>query len=246
MRWKCSVAFDGTDFFGWQSQVGGNTVQDYIERRLEVIFKQPIRVHGSSRTDSGVHAAAMVFHFDADWNHPVKDLLRALRVGLPKGILITSVRHVSDNFHARFSAVGKRYIYRIYEGWASPFDARFTYSLEKRKLDVEKMRKAAAYLIGTHDFSAFAAEHRGDDTEDDPVKELTKLDIIRRGQSVKIVFEGSGFLYKMARSIAGTLIDVGTGRFDPDHVDAILKSKVRTAIIVTAPAHGLILDKVFY
>jgi tRNA pseudouridine38-40 synthase len=245
MRWKCTVAYDGTDFFGWQSQVGGNTIQDYIEKRLEVIFKMTVRIAGSSRTDSGVHAAGMVFHFDAEWNHPVKHLLRAMRVGLPKGILMLNVKRVSDSFHARFSAIGKRYIYRIYEGWAMPFDSRFTYSLENRKLEVERMRAAARYFVGIHDFTAFAADH-GDDSEDDPVRELMKVEVIKRGQSVKIVIEGSGFLYKMARSISGVLIDVGTGRLEPEHVDKILQSKVRTALVITAPALGLTLDKVFY
>ncbi|MFA5257502.1 MAG: tRNA pseudouridine(38-40) synthase TruA [Opitutales bacterium] len=239
------VAFDGTDYFGWQSQAGGNTVQDYIERRLEVIFKQSIRIHGCSRTDSGVHAVGLVFHFDADWNHPVRQLLRALRVGLPKGILMESVRRVPETFHARFSSIGKRYIYRLYEGWASPFEARFTYSLENRKVDVEKMRAGAAHLLGLHDFTAFAAD-RGDETREDPEKEIRKLEVIRRGQSIKIVIEGSGFLYKMARSIVGALIDVGTGRLDPDHVRTILESRVRTSLVVTAPAQGLTLDKVFY
>jgi tRNA pseudouridine38-40 synthase len=245
MRWKCVVAFDGTDFFGWQSQIGGNTVQDYIERRLEVIFKQPVRVNGCSRTDSGVHAAGLVFHFDAEWAHPVKNLLRAMRVGLPKGILILSVRHVKDSFHARFSATGKRYIYRIYEGWAPPFESRFTYSLENRQLDVAQMREGAALLLGKHDFTAFASDH-GDDTTDDPVKELRKLEVVRRGKSVKVILEGDGFLYKMARSIAGALIDVGTGRLEPDHVGKILQSRVRTSLVVTAPSQGLTLDKVFY
>jgi len=239
------VAFDGTDYFGWQSQAGGNTVQDYIERRLEVLFKQSIRVHGCSRTDSGVHAVGLIFHFDADWNHPVKHLLRALRVGLPKGILMESVRRVPDTFHARYSCTGKRYIYRLYEGWASPFDSRFTYSLENRKLDVEKMRAGAAYLIGLHDFTAFAAD-KGDDSNEDQVKDLRKLDVIRRGQAVKVIIEGSGFLYKMARSIVGALIDVGTGKLDPDHIRTILESRVRTSLVVTAPAQGLTLDKVFY
>jgi tRNA pseudouridine38-40 synthase len=245
MRWKCTVAFDGTDFYGWQSQVGGNTVQDYIEKRLEVIFKEPIRIVGSSRTDSGVHAAGMVFHFDAEWQHPVKHLLRAVRVGLPKGILILNVKRVSDSFHARFSATGKRYIYRIYEGWATPFDSRFAYSLENRKLDVGRMKNAAKYFVGTHDFTAFAAD-RGDDSVEDPVKEMTRVEIVKRGQSVKIIFEGSGFMYKMARSMTGALIDVGTGKLEPEHIEKILQSRVRTALIVTAPAQGLTLDKVFY
>jgi tRNA pseudouridine38-40 synthase len=245
MRWKCQVAYDGTDFYGWQSQEGGNTVQDYVERRLEAIFKHQVRANGCSRTDSGVHAAGLVFHFDAEWTHPVKHLLRALRVGLPKGILIQSVRRVPDSFHARHSAKGKRYIYSIYEGWAPPVVCRFVNPMENRALDVAKMRKAAEHLVGRHDFTAFAAD-RGDGSSEDPVKTISRLDVVRRGKLIRIVVEGDGFLYKMVRSIAGALIDVGTGKLAPEHIKNILESRIRTALVVTAPAQGLSLDKVFY
>jgi len=245
MRWKATVAYDGTDFYGWQSQVGGNTVQDYIERRLEAIFKQAVRIHGSGRTVSGVHAEAQVFHFDADWVHPVNHLLRALRSGLPQGIQVTSVHHASDSFHARYSAVGKRYVYRIFEGYAPPFESRFTYSLDNRKIDVDRMRQGARILVGRHDFTAFAAD-RGDGSEEDPVKELYKLEVTRRGPRVRVTFEGSGFLYKMARSITGALIDVGIGKLEPEHIQRILESRARTSVVATAPAQGLTLVKVFY
>lgn len=245
MRWKCVVAYDGTDFYGWQSQVGGNTIQDFIERRLETVLKRPCRIHGSGRTDSGVHAKGQVFHFDAEWNHPKEHLLRAFRCGLPRGILIRSVEQVSDDFHARFSATGKRYIYRIYQGWALPQEDRFTLSMENRKLDVERMREGARFLEGTHDFTAFAADRR-DGSDEDPVKHLRSIDIRQRGRRIKIIYEGSGFLYKMARSITGALIDVGIGKLSPDDIRRILESRKRTALVVTAPAQGLTLEKVEY
>ena len=155
-RFKCFCAYDGTDFRGWQSQACGNTIQDFIERRLAEIFSEKIRIHGSGRTDAGVHAKAQVFHFDAAWAHSAQNLLSALRCGLPAGIQIFRVARAKEGFHARYSAVGKRYVYNIYEGYAPPYKSRYCWSLGRRKLDVKKMNEAAAGLLGEHDFTAFS------------------------------------------------------------------------------------------
>lgn len=121
IRWCLECAYDGTLFSGWQSQPSGNGVQDFIERRLETIFRIPVRIHGSGRTDAGVHARGQVFHFDADWPYAPDKMRVALGVGVPRTIQIKRVKRVGSEFHARFSAIGKRYIYRIYEGDADPF-----------------------------------------------------------------------------------------------------------------------------
>ena len=239
------VAYDGTDFRGWQSQRGGHTIQDFLEARLAVVFKTPVRVHGSGRTDSGVHARAQVFHFDAAWDHPVSHLERALRVGLPAGILVRSVRPAPADFHARQSAVGKRYCYRLYEGLALPFDSRFVTSLGRRRLEDGPMREAAQLLLGRHDFSAFCADRR-DGSREDPVKDLRRLEVTRRGNHLRITTEASGYLYKMVRSLAGALIDVGLGKLTPADIDRILRNRQRTTEVVTAPARGLTLERVFY
>ena len=245
MRWKCTCGYDGTDWFGWQSQAGGNAVQDMLEFRLGEIFKRPIRIHGSGRTDSGVHAYGQVFHFDGEWHHPVCKLLRALQTGLPASIQVTKVSRCSGDFHARFSAVGKQYLYRLYQGMAPPDENRYSWNLGNRSLDVARMQDAADRLLGTHDFSAFAASRRGD-TAPNPVKTLSRLDVTQRGKRIRIVTEGSGYLYKMVRSLVGTLVQVGLGNLTPDRVQAILDSKQRTELVSTAPAHGLWLMKVFY
>ncbi len=244
-RWKGTVAYDGTAFLGWQSQRGGNTIQDFIESRLAAILKQPVRIHGSGRTDSGVHARAQVFHFDAVWPHPVAHLHRALLSGLPEAILVRSVVRAPPGFHARSSATGKRYVYRLYEGYALPFDNRFVASMGRRCLDDAAMRAAAAYLVGHHDFSAFRAD-RGDGSAEDPVKDLRRLDVVRRGRNLRIITEADGYLYKMVRSLAGALIDVGLGKLTPEQVAGILENRRRTALVVTAPARGLTLERVFY
>jgi len=244
-RWKGTVAYDGSGFSGWQSQPGGNTIQDFLEARLGEILRRPVRIHGSGRTDSGVHAKRQIFHFDADWEHPHGHLARALRSGLPEGIQVASITRVSKRFHARYSATGKRYVYNVFEGHAPPMKTRYCLSLGTRKLDVARMESAAGQLEGRHDFTAFAAE-RGDGGSENPVKDLREIRISRRGRRVRLVFVASGFLYKMARRLTGALLDVGTGKLGVAELIDVLESCERTALIVTAPARGLCLDRVFY
>lgn len=245
MRWKGICAYDGTDLLGWQSQVGGNTVQDFLEARLKEIFNKNIRVHGSARTDTGVHAKGQVFHFDADWKHGKTKLLNAIRVGIPKSIHIVDIKEVSDDFHARYSVKGKRYVYYIYEGYALPTEARYIWSIGEAKLDIKAMQKAASLLIGVHDFTAFSGTTR-DKQKDNPIKEIWRFDVVKRGKRIRIITEGSGYLYKMVRSIVGALVDIGLGKLTVEDLAQILKSQKRTPKVVTASAKGLFLDKVFY
>ncbi|MBR4596879.1 MAG: tRNA pseudouridine(38-40) synthase TruA, partial [Opitutales bacterium] len=190
------------------------------------------------------HAKAQVFHFDAAWAHSAQNLLSALRCGLPAGIQIFRVARAKEGFHARYSAVGKRYVYNIYEGYAPPYKSRYCWSLGRRKLDVKKMNEAAAGLLGEHDFTAFSA-NRGHE-EDNPVKNLRLLKVSRRGREIKISTEGSGYLYKMVRIISGALVDVGLGKLSAAEIRGILEGKKRTNLIQTAPSCGLFLEKVFY
>jgi tRNA pseudouridine38-40 synthase len=245
MRWKCEAAYDGTEYAGWQSQPNGNAVQDFIERRLAVIFERPVRIHGAGRTDSGVHARGQVFHFDGDWPHGAARLLVALRVGFPRSLQIVSIERVDESFHARLSAVGKRYRYAFYTGHASPFEYRYYWSIGRRRPDIEAMNRGAAHLIGEHDFSAFGANPR-DGRRESPVKTLSKLEVTQEGPRIFLETEGSGYLYRMVRSLAGCLLDVGIGKLRPEQVEEILTSRHRTSLVATAPADGLSLEKVFY
>lgn len=242
-RWRCVCAYDGGALAGWQSQPGGQSVQDLIEARLAVILGGPVRIHGSGRTDAGVHALGQVFHFDAAWRHGAEKLLAALRSGLPPAIQIKSARVVPSDFHARFSAKGKRYEYRLYLGDADPFARPYSWSVF-RPLDLAAMTAAAAVLRGRHDFRAFAAEN-GTERES-TVRDLRRLDIVRRGRRVRIVAEADGFLYKMVRSLVGVLVAVGEGRLAVSEVKAILAGGRRTPAVQTAPSQGLFLVKVFY
>ena len=242
-RWKCICAYDGTAFAGWQSQARANGIQDVIEARLAEIFGEKIRIHGSGRTDSGVHALAQVFHFDAVWIHGTTKLVAAFRIGLPPDILVKSVHAVPDGFHARFAATGKRYEYRIQLGAADPFQRRYCWSVF-RPLDFAAMREAAGILRGRHDFESFTALNGSE--RENSVRDLRRLDVIKRGRSLRIVAEADGFLYKMMRSLAGALVSVGEGKLSVAQLREILKDRKRTHRILTAPPQGLFLVKVFY
>ena len=245
MRWKCTCAYDGTRYEGWQAQPSGNTVQDFIERRLRVILKQPVSIYGSGRTDSGVHARGQVFHFEGDWSHGPEALIKALRTGYPDSIQVYQAETVGDDFHARYSAIGKRYVYQFYEGFAGPFETRWFWSTGNRRLDAGRMNAAAANLVGRHDFSAFTA-NPGEARDDDPVKDLRVLEVTRDGPRLYLRAEADGFLYRMVRSLAGFLFDVGIGKIEPEQATVILESRKRTNLVQTAPAEGLFLDRVFY
>lgn len=243
-RWKCVCAYDGRGFSGWQSQPDGNAVQDVIERRLNGMLGRAVRIHGSGRTDAGVHARGQVFHFDAEWTHGSAKLLAALRGGLPPTIRVRSARPVPHAFHARFSAVGKIYFYQLHHGGpADPFLQPFCWSIHQ-KLDVEAMRAAARRLTGRHDFRAFSARNRVE--REDTVRRLHRLDVTGRGARLRITVEADGFLYKMARSLVGALVAVGQGKLTPAQVAAILRGARRTHAIQTAPAQGLCLARVRY
>jgi tRNA pseudouridine38-40 synthase len=242
-RWKCICAYDGAPFAGWQSQHGGVAIQDVIESRVKAIFGELIRIHASGRTDAGVHALGQVFHFDAPWRHGAEKLLAALRVGLPRGIQIKTVRAISATFHARFSAKGKIYVYHLYLGDADPFTRPYAWSYE-RTLDVAAMKAASRVLRGRHDFRAFAALNGP--PKEDTVRDLRRLDVVQRGRRVRITAEADGFMYKMVRSLVGALVSAGEGKLTPEALAELLKTGKRTPLVQTAPPQGLFLAKVLY
>lgn len=243
VRWKCVCAYDGGAFDGWQSQPGGNAIQDVIERRLREVLKAGVRIHGSGRTDAGVHALAQVFHFDAPWAHGPDRLRAALQAGLPRAVQIRSVRRAPADFHARFSAKGKIYRYDLYLGEADPFTAPWCWSFA-RPLDWDAIGAGAAVLRGRHDFRAFAAE--GGTVRESTVRDLRRLEIVRCGRRARLVFEADGFLYKMVRSLTGALVNLGLGKLAPRDLAALLHGARRTPQVPTAPPQGLFLVKVLY
>lgn len=245
-RFLATVAYEGTGFAGWQVQPNGPTVQAFLEARLAKIFKRPVPVHGSGRTDAGVHSLGQRCHFDVPWPHPASTLLRALRAGEPGGVLVLRVERVPADFHARFDATGKRYRYEIRRGHPLPWEARTCLGIGDRKLDLRAMRKAARLLLGRHDFTAFGANHGQGMEKENPVKDLRRLDIRSRGNRITVTTEASGYLYKMVRRLVGGLLRVGRGEMSPERLLAYRNERRITAEVPTAPARGLFMDKVLY
>ena len=243
--YRLTIAYDGTEFAGWQTQPGERTIQDELEKALAVLFREPIRVHSSGRTDRGVHARAQEAHFAA--THPfvsVRKLRYALNAILPDTIRILRVAEMDEAFHARFSAVGKEYRYFIWNGEVMPPFLRHYRLHVRRPLDIDAMRRAADVLKGTHDFAAFTANPNRE--VETTVRTLRELAVVKKGHEVVIRAEADGFLYKMVRSLAGGLVRVGSGELTPEDIARILASCERTARIPSALPEGLFLWKVYY
>lgn len=247
LKFKLTIAYDGTAWHGWQSQKSGLGIQDLIEAALARLFPSSPRLESSSRTDSGVHALGMVAHFEiprGEFRMPARHLPLAINALLPVDIRILSASRAKPDFHARFDATGKQYRYHIWNHPAMNPLLRGRAWHVPRPLDLPAMRAAAEMLIGRHDFRSFTA-NRGVPL-DDAVRTLTRCDIRRKGPEITLIIEGGGFLYKMCRAITGTLVQTGEGKLHPDDIPAILSSKSRPAAGMNAPAHGLVLWKVFY
>lgn len=245
-RYKIKVAYDGTNYSGWQVQPHHRTIQGELERLLaEMTCRKHVRVESSGRTDAGVHARAQVAHFDL--KKPLDDpryFQRGLNAQLDRDIRILTLEKVSPDFHARFSAVGKEYRYFVYNGLIVPPAKRFYCLQEGRPLDVDRMRAAAELLVGEHDFAPFSANPKRE--LNGTVRTIHSFHVRKHGADITLKVQGSGFLYKMVRSLAGFLIDVGMGRREPEFIHDIFAHGKRTAVVQTAQPHGLFLWKVFY
>ena len=243
-NYRFTIAYDGTAYGGWQRQPNADSIQQQIETALTKLVGAPVGVHGSGRTDAGVHARAQVAHATFATRHPPATLLRALNATLPHDISVTNVRRVPAQFHARFSAKGKEYRYQIDTG-AVPDIFRRRYAWQHpRPLDVPAMRRAAKLIVGRHDFAALSANPLRE--IDSTVRTVTKLTITQRGSVVTLAVAANGFLYKMVRSIAGALVKVGEGKLTVAELRQVITGRRRTALVETAPARGLFLWRVRY
>jgi tRNA pseudouridine38-40 synthase len=247
VRVKMVVAFDGTAYSGWQVQKIGRGVQEVIETALHKIFGTFLRIHGSSRTDTGVHALGMVAHFDVPKERlrmPVQKLALAINANLPPDIRVMEARMAAPDFHARFDACGKQYRYYVWNHPAHQPLLRLQVWHVPKPLNLAAMQSAAKLFVGTHDFISFAGTRRYE--MESTVRTVTRCDLKRKGPLLTFYIEGDGFLYKMCRGIVGTVVQIGQGKFGPDEVVQMLAHKDRRAAGMTAPAHGLVLWKVYY
>jgi tRNA pseudouridine38-40 synthase len=247
MKFKLEIAYDGTHYEGWQVQKIGTGVQEKVEAALAKLFPGHPRVHSSSRTDTGVHALGMVAHFElptAECKMTARKLALALNAWLPEDIRVLSVSRAREDFHARFDATGKQYRYFVWNHAAMNPLVRHTAWHVPRPLDVQAMRRAAPFFVGQHDFQSFAANPGY--AKETTVRVLSRCDVRQSGRMLTFIIEGEGFLYKMCRGIVGTLVQVGLGKFAPGEIKPMLAEKDRRVAGMTAPAHGLVLWKVFY
>lgn len=244
-RLKFVVAYDGAKFAGWQSQLHRKTVQDELERAFHKIRGTRLRVHGAGRTDAGVHALAQIAHVDLENRKiSIKQWPLALNGALPAAIRVLSCRYVSDKFHARYSAKGKLYRYRI---WAAPILPPLEVGRAWHipgALDVDRLRSAAQIFVGEHDFAAFAA-NRGKKNEN-TVRTIRTIRVRKSGACITIEVTGSGFLYKMVRLMVGAMTRVALGKSERSAIAERLESRRTDGFRFVAPAEGLYLVKVWY
>lgn len=244
VRIKCTLAYDGSQFFGYQIQPNKRTVQGEIEKALEKLHKGvKIPIVASGRTDAGVHAKGQVIHFDSFLSIPCEKWPVVLNSLFPDDISVTSAQFVSPTFHARFDVVGKEYRYFVYRSRVrDPFKRYYAYQY-CYLIDIEAMKKAATYLTGLHDFTSFCSAK----TEiENRIREIKEIEIIEEEDMLVFRFVGNGFLYNMVRIMVGTLLDVGRGQLRPDDIPIILSKKDRTFAGKTAPPQGLYLWEVYY
>jgi tRNA pseudouridine38-40 synthase len=243
-RYKCIISYDGSGFSGYQVQPNKRTVQSQIEAVLAKIHKgSDVKIAASGRTDAGVHAKGQVIHFDSPLSLPAEKWELAINSMLPEDISVISVEKADSTFHARYDASGKEYRYFLYQSQKrDPFQRNYAFHYPF-PLNLALMRKASIYLLGTHDFSSFCSAR----TEvEDKVRTIETIEILQDGERISFRFIGNGFLYNMVRILVGTLIEVGSGKRQPEEIVEILEKKDRRYAGKTAPGQGLYLWKVFY
>lgn len=242
-RIKLIVAYDGTNYCGWQTQINGITVEEVLNKTLSGLLKEDIRVIGASRTDSGVHALGNVAVFDTESKIPGDKFSFALNQRLPEDIRIQESCQVADDFHPRFCDTIKIYEYKILNRkFALPTERLYS-AFVYYPLDVEKMQMAAAYLVGEHDFKSFCSS--GSQVES-TVRTITDISVEKHGEMISIRVSGNGFLYNMVRIIVGTLMKIGLGVWEPERMEEILNACDRNAAGPKAEARGLTLVEIRY
>ncbi len=247
LKFKLTIAYDGTNYTGWQVQKTGVGVQQKVEEAFGRLFASRPRANSSSRTDAGVHALGMVAHVEiprAEFKMPVAKLALALNAHLPADIRVTAARRCGPDFHARFDATGKQYRYLVWNHPAMNPLLRAQAWQVPLPVDLAAMRTAARFFLGRHDFKSFAGTRNYE--VESTLRTVTRCEVKKNGSLLTFIIEGDGFLYKMCRGIVGTLVQVGQGKIAAGDIRKILASRDRRVGGMTAPARGLVLWQVFY
>jgi tRNA pseudouridine38-40 synthase len=242
-RYKCTVAYDGSAYHGFQLQLNAFTVQEALEKALSTMHKQPRKIYGSGRTDAGVHAKGQVFHFDSELDIEPERWTRAFNTILKRDIRILETVKVEPNFHARFNVRKKEYRYFIQTSpIEDPFRRLYAYHVHQA-LNLTAMQEAAQSFLGEHDFTAFSSAKS---EKKNRVRTIYRLELIPSDDEIMVICEGNGFLYNMVRIMVGTLIEIGQGKKEVEQVQQALIEKDRNLVGQTVPAHGLTLWQVTY
>lgn len=240
---KLTIEYDGTNYLGWQKQKNGATIQGILEEAIKLLTKEEIELVGSSRTDTGVHAKAFIANFKTNSTIPADKFREAINHKLPEDIVIIKSEEVDINFHSRYDAKGKTYSYSIINRDIYPAIGRNYLYHVKKKLNINSMKEACKYFIGTYDFSAFKSSGSSVKTS---IRTIKDLHIDEKNEIIKIYVTGDGFLYNMVRIIVGTLLMVGNNKIKPEEITNIIESKDRQKAGICVPAKGLTLEKVYY
>ena len=243
MRVLLRVEYKGTDYCGWQRQKNGLSVQEVLARAVLETTGEASVMHGSGRTDAGVHAIAQAVHFDTHTSIPLDKLPIAINAHLPANIRVLSAREVAPDFNARFDAKQKTYLYKLYSAPVSSPLREGLFAFVHKRPDVDKMRNAAEYILGEHDFKVFQAAGGHVKTT---VRTITALEIKENGEEITFEVTGNGFLYNMVRIMVGTLYYVGIGKIDAEEIPDIILSGKRDRAGKTMPPEGLYLKEVKY
>lgn len=241
-RMLLTISYDGTAYHGWQVQPNGITVQETLQNALEKLMGTRPSLTGCSRTDAGVHAEEFCCHLDCENHFPDNAFLKGLNSLLPTDISVVGCREVPSDFHARYNAKGKKYVYGMYTGTPNPFLSRYNLHLEK-KPDICLMNEFCKTVIGFHDFAGFSSSGR---TVEDTKRTVTQCSVTEKENRIFFEVAADGFLYNMVRILAGTALAVGYGRLVPDCALDIFKTQDRSLGGDTLAAHGLILKEVYY
>ncbi len=238
------ISYDGSRYYGWEHQPNTElTIQGKLENVLSLMTGEAVEVLGAGRTDAGVHARGMVANARFDTGMSPEEIRGYMNRYLPDDICIREVKKAGERFHSRYNALGKTYCYTCYTGELKPvFDRKYVYALEGVP-DLEKMRQAAAHLIGTHDFASFCSNPR---MKKSTVRKVDSIEIVQDGDYIRFAYHGTGFLQHMVRILTGTLLEVGFGKRDPESIPELIEAKKRALAGFTAPAQGLCLMKIDY
>lgn len=242
--YKLTIAYDGKEYGGWQVQPNSVGIQTLIQKALETVLREKIDLTGAGRTDSGVHALGQTAHIKTEQKLDLPKLLYSLNSLLPADIRVLDIAMQSDDFHARYSAIGKVYKYQI-DTVYDPFNRLYSWYVGY-KMDLDLMQRALNKMIGKHDFKGFANESHSGSAAHDSIRTITRAELVQKGSELSIWFEGDGFLYKMVRNLVGTAVDIARGQLPIETIDTVFETLDRSKAGQAAPPHGLTLMQVVY